>query len=79
MVASGGVATVDGDGLAEASARAWADPGASLQYGATEGSAELREALERWSAFDREAADAGALIACEPLEESSAATTLQAA
>jgi hypothetical protein len=38
---------------------------------------EMREALERWSAFDREAVEAGALIACEPLEGSSAATTLR--
>jgi hypothetical protein len=37
---------------------------------------EMRDSLQRWAAFDREAADAGALIACEPLEESSAATTL---
>ena len=37
---------------------------------------EMREALERWSAFDEEAAAAGALIACEPLEERSAATTV---
>ena len=38
---------------------------------------EMREALERWSAFDEEAAAAGALIACEPLEESSASRTLR--
>jgi hypothetical protein len=38
---------------------------------------EMREALERWSAFDEEAADAGALIACEPLEESSTSRTLR--
>jgi hypothetical protein len=38
---------------------------------------EMREALERWSAFDEEAATAGALIACEPLEESSTSTTLR--
>jgi hypothetical protein len=38
---------------------------------------EMREALERWTAFDDEAAQAGALIACEPLEESSAAKTLR--
>ena len=37
---------------------------------------EMREALERWSAFDQEAVDAGVLIACEPLEESSASRTL---
>ncbi|MES2784348.1 MAG: PLP-dependent aminotransferase family protein [Pseudomonadota bacterium] len=40
---------LDGDGLAEASARAWSDPAASLQYGPTEGSIELREALARLS------------------------------
>jgi hypothetical protein len=28
---------------------------------------EMRDALRRWSAFDDEAADKGALIACEPL------------
>lgn len=38
---------------------------------------EMREALERWSAFDREAAEAGALIACEPVEDSSTSTTLR--
>jgi hypothetical protein len=37
---------------------------------------EMREALERWSAFDEEAARKGALIACEPLESGSAATTI---
>jgi hypothetical protein len=39
---------------------------------------EIRESLERWSAFDKEMTDAGVLIACEPLEESSATTTLRA-
>jgi hypothetical protein len=38
---------------------------------------EMQEAMERWNAFDREAIERGALIACEPLEPSSAATTLQ--
>jgi hypothetical protein len=38
---------------------------------------ETRESLENWSAFDREAAEAGALIACEPVEGSSTATTIQ--
>jgi hypothetical protein len=38
---------------------------------------EMRESMERWSAFDREAAEKGALIACEPLEGSSAATTIR--
>jgi hypothetical protein len=37
---------------------------------------EMREAMERWSAFDQEATERGALIACEPLEATSAATTL---
>jgi hypothetical protein len=38
---------------------------------------EMRDALRRWSAFDDEAADKGALIACEPLEGSSAAKTMR--
>jgi hypothetical protein len=37
---------------------------------------EMRDAMERWNAFDREAIERGALIACEPLEDSSAATTV---
>jgi hypothetical protein len=37
---------------------------------------EMREAMERWSAFDREASEKGVLIACEPLERSTAATTI---
>ena len=37
---------------------------------------EMRDAMERWSAFDREAEEKGVLIACEPLEDSSAATTV---
>jgi hypothetical protein len=37
---------------------------------------EMREAMERWNAFDEEATERGALIACEPLEGSSAATTI---
>jgi hypothetical protein len=37
---------------------------------------EMREGMERWSAFDEEATQKGALIACEPLENSSAATTI---
>jgi hypothetical protein len=50
-----------------------------VEEGAMEDSSpeEMRESLERWSAFDREMTDAGVLIACEPLEESSAATTLR--
>jgi hypothetical protein len=38
---------------------------------------ETREGLERWRAFDQEAVDAGAMIACEPVEESSKAKTLR--
>ena len=38
---------------------------------------EMKEAMERWSAFDDEATERGALIACEPLEDSSAATTVR--
>jgi hypothetical protein len=37
---------------------------------------EMKEAMERWNAFDREAIEKGALIACEPLEPTSAATTI---
>jgi hypothetical protein len=37
---------------------------------------EMREALERWSAFDDEAVARGAMIACEPLESSAVATTV---
>jgi hypothetical protein len=38
---------------------------------------EMKESIERWSAFDREATENGALIACEPLEDSSEATTIR--
>lgn len=38
---------------------------------------EMREGLERWAAFDDEAVERGAMIACEPLESSSVATTVQ--
>jgi hypothetical protein len=38
---------------------------------------ETREGLERWRAFDQEAVDAGAMIACEPVEESSTTRTLR--
>jgi hypothetical protein len=38
---------------------------------------EMREALERWKAFDDEAVERGVMIACEPLESSSVATTIQ--
>jgi hypothetical protein len=39
---------------------------------------EMSEALRRWGAFDDEATERGVLIACEPLEGSSAATTMHA-
>ena len=38
---------------------------------------ERKAAMERWNAFDTEAIEAGALIACEPLEPSSEATTVR--
>jgi hypothetical protein len=38
---------------------------------------EMREALERWRAFDGEAVERGAMIACEPLEGSAVATTIR--
>jgi hypothetical protein len=38
---------------------------------------EMREAMERWNAFDEEAVEKGALIACEPLESSAEATTIR--
>jgi hypothetical protein len=38
---------------------------------------EMQEGLERWRAFDREAVDAGVMIACEPLEDTSSATTIR--
>jgi hypothetical protein len=37
---------------------------------------QMQESLERWSAFDDEAVAQGAMIACEPLESSSVATTV---
>jgi hypothetical protein len=37
---------------------------------------EMQESLERWAAFDDEAVARGAMIACEPLEGSSVATTV---
>ena len=40
---------------------------------------EMRDALERWSAFDQEAVDAGAMIACEALEVGSTSRTLRVA
>ena len=30
---------------------------------------QMKEAMDRWTAFDKETTDAGALIACEPVEE----------
>ena len=30
---------------------------------------EMKEAMDRWTAFDRETTERGALIACEPLED----------
>jgi hypothetical protein len=38
---------------------------------------EMKEGMERWGAFESEAIDAGVLIACEPLEESSTAATIR--
>jgi hypothetical protein len=38
---------------------------------------DTKEALERWSAFDDEATQRGALIACEPVEGSAATTTIR--
>jgi hypothetical protein len=37
---------------------------------------QMQDSLERWSAFDDEAVARGAMIACEPLESSSVATTI---
>ncbi len=33
---------------------------------------EMKAGMEAWSAFDREATEAGALIACEPVEDAEA-------
>ena len=38
---------------------------------------EMKEGMERWRAFDDEATEKGALIACEPLENSAAAVTVR--
>src|SRR5262249_37616424 len=38
---------------------------------------EMKGAMDAWNAFDKEAVDAGALIACEPLEHPSTATTIR--
>jgi hypothetical protein len=50
-----------------------------VQEGGMEDSSpeEMREAMERWNAFDHEAIDGGAFIACEPLENSSTASTVR--
>jgi hypothetical protein len=37
----------------------------------------LKEGMERWQAFDREAVEAGVMIACEPLEGASTATVIR--
>jgi hypothetical protein len=37
---------------------------------------EMKPALEAWKAFDAEAIEAGAMIACEPLEDASLAKTI---
>ena len=37
----------------------------------------LKEGMERWQAFDREATEAGVMIACEPLEGASTATVIR--
>ena len=37
---------------------------------------EMQAGLERWAAFDDEAVAKGAMIACEPLESSTVATTV---
>jgi hypothetical protein len=43
----------------------------------SESEEEMRAAMEAWNAFDKEAVDAGALIACEPLELPKTATTIR--
>jgi hypothetical protein len=40
---------------------------------------ETRAAMDAWNAFDKEAVDAGALIACEPLEHPKEASTIRIA
>ena len=37
---------------------------------------QARAGVQRWREFDREAAEAGVLIACEPLQPSATATTM---
>jgi hypothetical protein len=38
---------------------------------------ETRRAMEAWNAFDSELVEAGGMIACEPLADSSTATTIE--
>ena len=38
---------------------------------------EMKDAMERWNAFNNEAIEAGAMIACEALHDSSTATTIE--
>src|SRR4051794_25284719 len=38
---------------------------------------EMKAAMEAWNAFDKEAVEAGALIACEPLELPSDTITIR--
>jgi hypothetical protein len=49
-----------------------------VEEGATDDATpeEMQEGMEAWNAFDTEAAEQGALIACEPLEKTSQATTI---
>jgi hypothetical protein len=41
--------------------------------------AEMKAGIELWSAFDREATEAGVMIACEPLEPRANAITVRVA
>ena len=38
---------------------------------------EMRTAMDAWNAFDKEAVEAGVLIACEPLERAEDATSIR--
>jgi hypothetical protein len=38
---------------------------------------EMRTAMDAWNAFDKEAVEAGVLIACEPLEWADDATSIR--
>ena len=40
---------------------------------------EMKAAMDAWTAFDREAIEAGVLIACDPLEHPSEAKTIRVA